>query len=115
MKKGDICIIVIAVLLLALWLIPETGGSQASIYVDGELFEKAPLDTDARIAVESEYGKNTVVIEHGEVYIIHADCPDKLCEKDKISEERRSIVCLPNRLSVIIEGDKQKEKIDVIV
>ena len=85
------------------------------IYIDGKLSQELPLDTDNKIEIESKWGKNTVVIEHGEVYITHADCPDKLCEKHKIRKSGRSIVCLPNRLSVIIEGNKSKEKIDVII
>lgn len=115
MKKGDICLIIIAALLLVVWLFWTAGGSEVSIYVNGELFRKLPLDTDTEIVVESENGTNTVVIEEGEVFITHADCPDKLCEKQKISRAGRSIVCLPNRISVIIEGKKSDEKIDVII
>ena len=35
-------------------------------------------------------------------------------KKDKISKSGESIVCLPNRLSVTVEGEKKKE-VDVIL
>ena len=115
MKKGDIILIIIAVFLFLLWITPSAGGSFVSISVDGELYKKVSLDTDTEIEVESKWGKNTVVIENGEVYILDADCPNKKCEKEKINKASQSILCLPNRLSVIIEGKKQKEEIDVII
>lgn len=113
MRKGDIALVIAAVILLLWWLIPSSEGSYASISVDGKVYKKVPLDTDTQIEIESEWGKNTVVIENGEVYIKAADCPNKQCEKEKISKSAQSIVCLPNRLSVIIEGEK--EEIDVII
>lgn len=113
MRKGDIALVVVAVILLLWWLIPSAEGSFVSISVDGKIYKKVPLDTDTEIKVESEWGENTVVIKNGEVYIMNADCPGKLCEKEKISKSAQSIVCLPNRLSVIIEGEK--EEIDVII
>lgn len=114
MRKGDIALIIIAVISLALWLIPKTDGSTVIILVDGELFDEISLAEDTEITVENEYGKNTVTVKNGEVYVIDADCPDKLCEKDKISKNGESIVCLPNRLSVTIETEDEKE-VDVII
>ena len=108
MKKGDICLIIIAALLLAVWLFWTAGGSEVSIYVNGELFRKLPLNTDAEIVVESENGTNTVVIEKGEVFITHANCPDKLCvHQGKISMTGETITCLPNKLTVTVFGTEQ--------
>ncbi len=113
MKKGDIALVIVAVILLLWWLIPSQEGSLVSISVDGEVYKKVPLDTDSEIEVKSKWGTNTVVIENGEVYIKDAGCPNKQCEKEKISKSAQSIVCLPNRLSVVVEGEK--EEIDVII
>ena len=52
--------------------------------------------------------------QHGEVFVTGADCPDKLCEKASIDKSGESIVCLPNRLSVTVEGENEKE-VDVIL
>lgn len=115
MKKGDILLIVITAVFLVLCFMPQGGGDEVEISVNGELYKKASLDEDRVISISTEFGENTVVIENGEVYITDSDCPDKLCEKQKINNDGGSIVCLPNRVSIVIEGKKQKEKIDVII
>ena len=113
MKKGDVALIVIAVVCLVLWLIPKPEGESVTIMVDGEVYKTIPLDTDTEIVVESEFGKNTVVVKNGKVFVADADCPDKLCEDSKISKSGESIVCLPNRLSVTIETEEKEA--DVIL
>lgn len=115
MKKGDIFVALIALVLVFVWLFVPQEGSTAVIYVDGEIYKKMPLDVNASVVVESEYGRNTVVIKDGRVSIADADCPGKDCEKEKISETARSIVCLPNRLCVTIENSKTDDETDVIV
>lgn len=115
MKKGDIALLIIAVIVLVIWLFPSQSGEIAKVYVDGKLWKTLPLSENSVTPIESDYGKNTVIIKDGEVYICDADCPDKLCEKSRIDKDGSSIVCLPNRLSVIIEDKKSNEKIDVVV
>lgn len=115
MKKGDAFIILIAALLAALWMFPSHKGTDAAIYINGELYKRLPLSKDTTLVVESEFGRNTVVIKDGEVSIADADCEGKDCEKERISEAARSIVCLPNRLSIIIEGLKTEDETDVIL
>lgn len=115
MKKGDAFIILIAVLLLCVWIFPSHKGEEAAIYINGELYRRLPLSEDASLVVESEFGTNTVVIERGTVRVTDADCDGKDCEKDTISKTARSIVCLPNRLSIIIEGEKTEDETDVIL
>lgn len=114
MKKGDICLIIIAVIFLVLWLVPKDGGGEAKVYVNGKLKTQLSLDKDCEFTVESKFGKNTVTVKDGNIYISHADCPDKLCQKGKITSSGESIVCLPNRLSIVIENTK-KSKTDVIL
>ena len=115
MKKGDIFLIIIAVALLFLWFVPKEQGGEAAIYVDGKLYKRISLESDAQIPVKSEFGENTVSVKNGTVTIVHSDCPDKLCEKEKVDSSGGSIVCLPNRLSVIIENTKIENKADVLL
>ncbi len=114
MKKGDIVLIIAAVTSLVLWLIPKPAGDTVTIAVDGEFYRSVPLSENTEILVDNGYGKNTVIVKNGEVYVTDADCPDKLCEKESISKSGESIVCLPNRLSVTVEGEDEKE-VDVII
>ncbi len=115
MKKGDICLIILAVIFLVMWFIPKEQGGEAAIYVDGKIYKRISLEKDSETAVSSEFGENTVLVKNGVVTIVHADCPDKLCEKEKVDSSGGSIVCLPNRLSIIIENTKSENKADVLL
>lgn len=114
MRKGDIALIIIAVIFLVLWLIPKPQGSTVIVSLNGEVYKEVSLNENSVIPIETEFGKNTVFIENGEVFVADANCPDGLCEKDRISKSGESIVCLPNRLSVTV-GGKNKEEVDVIL
>ena len=115
MKKGDIALVAVLLIFIAIWLFPAKSGDCVNIYVDGELYKSLPLEMDSEIAVRSEFGANTVIIKNKKVFVTDATCPDKLCEKQAIEKSGRSIVCLPNRVSVFIEGEKSDEKIDVVI
>ncbi|MBQ5523338.1 MAG: NusG domain II-containing protein, partial [Oscillospiraceae bacterium] len=50
----------------------------------------------------------------GEAWISEANCPDKLCMGfGKISKNGEVIVCLPNRLIVVIE-DGEAAEVDAV-
>lgn len=51
-------------------------------------------------------GHNTVRVENGKIGIIHADCPDKICVKQGLTDSSaQSIVCLPHQLSIAISSN----------
>lgn len=61
------------------------------------------------LAVDSVYdingGTNKIEIKDGRVRMTEAFCPNHLCIRQGwIRFENQSIVCLPNRLSVIVRG-----------
>ena len=115
MKKGDFAVIALVAVLAITYILMPHKGSVAAVYVNGVLYEKLPLDKDTQFVIESEFGTNTLVIEKGTLRIINADCPNKQCETQSVSKAVRSIVCLPNRLSVIIENGKNDNETDVII
>lgn len=115
MKKGDLIIAVVVVIMIAVWVFISGSGNTAEIYVDGKLYKEISLSEDAQIRVESEFGKNTVLVENGAVRIIDSDCPGKDCEVGEIKKSSRSLVCLPNRLTVIIKGEKTINETDVVL
>lgn len=83
-------------------------GRVVVISIDGEVYREVSLDTDAVIEVVSgnngEY-KNTVTVKGGRVSVSYANCPDGICERHReIKYEGESIVCLPHKLSVTVEG-----------
>ena len=115
-KRREIWFIVIAVGAAAILyfsgiLAPGGKGVYAVIYCDGEEMMRVPLTEEyTEIPVETPFGTNRVVISHGEVCVTEADCPDKLCVKQgKIHNHGQTIVCLPHKLVVEIEGGKAPE------
>ena len=99
-------IIVCAAVFLIINFVVKKDGITAAVKVDGNIVYMLPLDKNASVTVEGyQGGSNTIVIENGTVYMKDADCPDKLCEKTgKISKNGETIVCLPHRVVVEIQG-----------
>lgn len=106
MRKNDIlligfmCILTL-VLCFGMKIISKKGKS-AVIIVDGREIAHLSLDEDIVFWVKD---KNKIEVKDGEVFMSYAECPDNLCIKQgRISETGKSIVCLPNRLTVRIEN-----------
>jgi len=109
LRKNDICLIVgIVVLACLLWGIlrfTKSPGEEVRITVDGATIAVLPLAEDCRYPVCGPEGRNLVVVASGRVSISEADCPDKVCVRQGwISLTGESIVCLPHKLVVTIEG-----------
>lgn len=89
-------------------LAETTPESRVAIYKDGVLLEAHPLGEDRSITVGSheDGGYNIVQISGGSVSVIEADCHDQVCVRTAgIDKVGQSIVCLPYRVIVTIEGE----------
>ena len=99
----------------------STGNGQAlyaDIYQSGELLETIRLDT-----VTDEYifevpgangASNTVCVRPGSIAMISANCPDQICvHHNKISRNKETIVCLPDKVVITIENGEDSG-IDVL-
>ena len=108
-KKRRADLIVIASLLLlalALYLIlgaVRTVGGEVVVRVDGVETERHALTADGTYPLNG--GSNILVIGEGQAWLSEANCPDLLCVRQgKIRYTGQSIICLPNRLTVTVEG-----------
>ncbi len=116
-RRADL-IVIASLLLLALLLSlllnagrPE--GGVAVVRVNGTETERHPLSADGVFPLNG--GSNVLVIENGQAWISEADCPDKLCMKQgKIHYAGQALICLPNRLTVTVEGG-ESDGVDVVV
>lgn len=116
-KSGKILIIVLAALLLgcgAFFLLAPKGGATALIYVDGELYRRVELN-----GVEESYtiaiGEgNTALVEEGGISMHSADCPDKLCVKQGRATVLQPVVCLPNKVTIIVEN-VESDDVDIVI
>lgn len=115
-SKRDL-IFLLAVLAAALFagffvkLSGNTKGAFAVVTVDGERYGTYPLSKDQEIPiVAGGRTANLLVIEDGRADITEADCPDKLCVHQRaIANTNETIVCLPNKVVVSVEGNEESE------
>ena len=88
-------------------------GSEVRIEVDGIPRYILPLSVNRVIRVSGVSGNTIVEINNGRVRIKDAPCPNKLCIHQGWINTG-AIVCLPNRILVIITGPGIKKDIDGI-
>lgn len=111
--KGDF-IVIVFVVSLAIFTgilfgknINSEEADVVAIYKEGEKIQELPLDKNREIIVSNIY-TNRIVIEEGKVSITESDCPGEDCvHSGWISGSGRSIVCLPNRVEIRIEGETE--------
>ena len=113
LRKNDLLLLLIVVVVAAaicalrFWLGAKHPG-YVTVRIDGEVVASYDLSEDQE--VELNGGTNTMRIEDGTVKMIQADCPDKLCMKQKaISKNRENIICLPNNIVLQIANQDESE------
>ena len=57
---------------------------------------------------------NVALVEEGGISMHSADCPDKLCVKQGKATVLQPVTCLPNRVTIIVEG-KTSEEVDIVI
>lgn len=96
-----------AFLMTAAFLIPRgnDGAAFTVIEQDGKEILRLPLDSEESVRIPCAEGYNVVTVKGGSVAVTQADCRDQVCVRQgKISALRETIVCLPHRLAVHLEG-----------
>lgn len=109
--KNDILLVLAVLILGGVFLVyteffrPE--GGDVIVSVDGVEQYALPLSENNFVVIGDEENYNVLVISGGEAYIEEASCPDNICVKSgKVSLEGQTIVCLPNKVAISIEGGK---------
>ena len=135
-RKADIILFIALVVMglaasAALTFSHGEAGSGARVIIEsgGDLYARYPLSEDRTVVVpapdqngadapasdpdddtSAQYDHyNIVVISGGRVSVTEASCKNQVCVKHgEISRTGESIVCLPNRLVVRIEGGSEE-------
>lgn len=107
--KSDVLLIAALLVLgggLTLFLLAtRQAGGTVRVQIDGETVMELPLDQDVRTVLGEGGHTNTLVIENGAAQVVAADCPDQVCvNHGAIQYAGESIVCLPHRLVVTVDG-----------
>ncbi len=92
----------------------NTAGDKVVIDVAGERYGTYPLHEDREVKIKRDNCSNTVLIKDGAVSMASASCKNQVCvHHASINKTGQSIICLPNRVVVKIEG-KGDKKYDAI-
>ncbi len=100
-------ILAVSVLIMIFTRVFTDKGMTAVVYVDGAETGRYLLTEDIRVDIGGYDGShNTLTISGGKAYMSDASCPDKLCmHQGKVYKGGQTIVCLPNRVIIKIEGE----------
>ncbi|MDO5299571.1 MAG: NusG domain II-containing protein [Clostridia bacterium] len=125
MKKKDIIIVACALLAAGvLYLVSQVslGGTMSTVVVtvDGREVLRKPLAVEDSYEIRQEDGSvNVITVENGAVYMKEANCRDGLCiSQGKMKNAAKTIVCLPHKLVVRLEGEQSggaADELDVII
>jgi len=125
LKKGDLFIIVILVTAVLGWFLkdaifPDDSSKNAVIKIDGQVYATIPLDKDNErqeiplTLADNQYMR--IVTEKDQIWVEKSTCPDEVCIKTgKIRKPGQSIVCLPNKTVIHIEGAEDMDIDDLSV
>ena len=116
-RRADLLVIgALLALALVLYLAigaTRTEGGVAVVRVDGVETERHALTENGTYPLNG--GSNILVIADGQAWLSEANCPDLLCVKQgRIHYTGQSIICLPNRLTVTVEGG-ESDDVDFVV
>lgn len=115
-KKADIILGIILLTLgfgvLALLQGFAMPGKTVTVFSDGAFYGVYNLDENQVVEINSDNGHNTMEICDGQVRMQDADCPNKDCMKfGSISRTNQTIICLPNKVSLKINGESDLDAI----
>jgi hypothetical protein len=77
------------------------------IEVDGKPVYILPTDSNNAVSVDGPIGKTRIEIKDHKVRITESPCNNKLCIHQGWTQQG-TIICLPNRILVTIEGQPQQ-------
>lgn len=122
-KKGDLFIIVILAAAVISWfginkLSELKDEKQIVIETNGNVYKIINMEKGMKlqeIHIELENGKYIdIVADENGAYVKDVVCPDKVCQKTGlVNSVGQSIVCLPNRVVVYIDGKTESEVDDI--
>lgn len=89
---------------------PNTQATQALVFQGDLLIDQVSLDQDrAAYPIDGTYGSLTLAIVNRNVKVVGASCTHKTCmNMGRIGAPGESLVCIPARLSVVLDGAHQR-------
>ena len=118
-KKGDLLLIsglLLAGLLLFLPWVNRGAAARVTVYAAGKPVYTCALSETASYTWTDGDAYVCVEIDGGRAWVADASCPDKDCvHRGAQSRAGASIICLPNRVSVVLSGGEAEEEMDAVL
>lgn len=95
---------------------PLTESAQVVLHIDGQFVDTYPLMIDGTYDIDDlEKGHyNVLEIKDQVVSMVEANCHDEICVRTRpINKSGQSIVCMPHRVVIEIDGSGQVEESEV--
>ena len=103
-----ICVCLAVSLLIFAFSLNVESPRDCVVEVNGEeiaRYSLAQIQGEKVIELDNEFGRNTIVIDNKGAKVTQSSCPDGLeIKSGKITMSGQSLICLPNRLVVRLEG-----------
>lgn len=115
--RADLILIAALLLLAGILFLALNHGRQEGgvvvVRVNGAEVERHSLSLSGTFPLNG--GSNILVIQNGKAWLSEANCPDHICVRQgKIHYTGQVITCLPNRLTVTVEGG-ESDGVDFVV
>ncbi|MBR3473434.1 MAG: NusG domain II-containing protein [Oscillospiraceae bacterium] len=115
--RADLILIAALLLLAGILFLALNHGRQEGgvvvVRVNGAEVERHSLSLSGTFPLNG--GSNILVIQNGQAWLSEANCPDHICVRQgKIHYTGQVITCLPNRLTVTVEGG-ESDGVDFVV
>ena len=114
--KADFLVLgVIFIAALLTWVIPmirnDRTGSDVIVLRDGKEIGRYSLSEDDIFTIwGDDESYNLILVNDGAAKVTDADCPDKLCVRQRsISKNGESIICLPHKLVITIDSPEESD------
>ena len=102
---------------LVLWLFTSLWSNQPAskvrIRTGDKIFATFSLNQDRTVQVAGPLGISQIIIQHGKVRFIESPCHNQYCvHQGWLSRAGQAAVCLPNRISVELLGEKRFDSLN---
>lgn len=114
-KKNMTMIVAVSVLAVAAFLyaalrLPVHEQAAVTVFVDGREYGTYPLNENRELWIETEQGRNLLVIEDGQAYVKESDCKNGVCVKSRpVTESGGQIICLPHKVLIQLKATEESE------